>query len=357
MLEPCYESPHYVNAASAVNFEQIPAGVGNTTTSTLISSPQTVQHVSGPCIDINPVPMTALSPAQYQQQHHATVEEKRMQLLLQSSYNYSPPVTSTAIVPDGTQYHIHPPYNVPAPTAAQFVNMNMNVTHAGVLGSSHTHFPAGGVEVTPSEPANLLSFSAAERANAQPEDHHQLQQGVNGTSSSGNSVHVGKVPDMQMATAYRIGRYTPAERKVRLDRYREKRKQRNYAKRVKYDCRKMIADKRHRVQGRFVKREEEIALKEAKLKVKQNKTKPGEVETRTQNVECHVVYGSQEQEDTLVRTPCIDAQREDIDVQSHHGFLQDPEFSNSQDDAVERLDTPERAFDSPIRSVAALSAV
>lgn len=68
------------------------------------------------------------------------------------------------------------------------------------------------------------------------------------------------VPEVQMASAYRIGRYTPAERRIRLDRYREKRAQRNYNRRVKYDCRKMIADKRKRVQGRFVKREEEDAL-------------------------------------------------------------------------------------------------
>lgn len=67
-------------------------------------------------------------------------------------------------------------------------------------------------------------------------------------------------PNTQMETAYRIGRYTPAERRVRLERYREKRATRNYNRRVKYDCRKMIADKRIRVQGRFVKRDEEVAL-------------------------------------------------------------------------------------------------
>lgn len=72
--------------------------------------------------------------------------------------------------------------------------------------------------------------------------------------------HIPFVPDAQMASAYRIGRYTPAERRIRLERYREKRLQRNYNRRVKYDCRKMIADKRRRVQGRFVKREEEVAL-------------------------------------------------------------------------------------------------
>lgn len=63
-----------------------------------------------------------------------------------------------------------------------------------------------------------------------------------------------------MESAFRIGRYTPAERRMRLERYREKRAARNYNRRVKYDCRKMIADKRVRVQGRFVKREEEAAL-------------------------------------------------------------------------------------------------
>lgn len=68
------------------------------------------------------------------------------------------------------------------------------------------------------------------------------------------------VPELQMASAYRIGRYTPAERRIRIARYREKRAQRNYNRRVKYDCRKTIADKRVRVQGRFVKRAEEQAI-------------------------------------------------------------------------------------------------
>lgn len=75
-----------------------------------------------------------------------------------------------------------------------------------------------------------------------------------------------------MASAYRIGRYTPAERRIRLERYREKRAQRNYNRRVKYDCRKTIADKRRRVQGRFVKREEELALAVAEESAATNTT-------------------------------------------------------------------------------------
>lgn len=78
--------------------------------------------------------------------------------------------------------------------------------------------------------------------------------------ANGMLPHIPIVPEAQMASAYRIGRYTPAERRIRLERYREKRAQRNYKRRVKYGCRKKIADKRRRVQGRFVKREEEQAL-------------------------------------------------------------------------------------------------
>lgn len=80
-----------------------------------------------------------------------------------------------------------------------------------------------------------------------------------------------------MATAYRIGRYTPAERRMRLERYREKRAQRNYSRRVKYDCRKMIADKRRRVQGRFVRREEEMLLASQQKGVSHGKRLPESV--------------------------------------------------------------------------------
>ncbi|KAJ7947732.1 zinc finger protein CONSTANS-like [Quillaja saponaria] len=50
--------------------------------------------------------------------------------------------------------------------------------------------------------------------------------------------------------------YTPEEKKERIERYRTKRNQRNFNKKIKYVCRKTLADSRPRIRGRFAKNEE-----------------------------------------------------------------------------------------------------
>eukprot|EP00245_Coleochaete_scutata_P011589 TRINITY_DN431_c0_g2_i1.p1 TRINITY_DN431_c0_g2~~TRINITY_DN431_c0_g2_i1.p1 ORF type:complete len:517 (-),score=86.53 TRINITY_DN431_c0_g2_i1:1057-2376(-) len=56
--------------------------------------------------------------------------------------------------------------------------------------------------------------------------------------------------------SFKIGRYTMEERKSRIHRYREKRNERNFNKKIKYACRKTLADSRPRVRGRFARNDE-----------------------------------------------------------------------------------------------------
>ena len=67
----------------------------------------------------------------------------------------------------------------------------------------------------------------------------------------------GSVPAAALACLDRTGRvgvYTASQRKARIDKFHERRKARIWRKRIKYDCRKKLADGRPRIRGRFVKR-------------------------------------------------------------------------------------------------------
>lgn len=55
------------------------------------------------------------------------------------------------------------------------------------------------------------------------------------------------------STEKKIGSYSPAARKLRLQKFHEKRKNRTWKKSIKYDCRKKLADDRPRIKGRFVR--------------------------------------------------------------------------------------------------------
>lgn len=59
----------------------------------------------------------------------------------------------------------------------------------------------------------------------------------------------------------RIGIYTPAERAAIISRFLDKRTRRVWNKKIRYNCRKSLADRRMRVKGRFVKRSTEQQAK------------------------------------------------------------------------------------------------
>ena len=58
----------------------------------------------------------------------------------------------------------------------------------------------------------------------------------------------------------RVGSLTISERKNKVQKYLEKRKRRIWKKKVSYDCRKKVADKRLRIKGRFVTKEQACAI-------------------------------------------------------------------------------------------------
>lgn len=60
----------------------------------------------------------------------------------------------------------------------------------------------------------------------------------------------------QSSTAQDFCQYTKEEKEKRIDRYRQKRNERNFNKKIKYACRKTLADSRPRIKGRFARSEE-----------------------------------------------------------------------------------------------------
>ncbi|XP_027927306.1 zinc finger protein CONSTANS-like [Vigna unguiculata] len=82
-------------------------------------------------------------------------------------------------------------------------------------------------------------------------------QGINGTQHN----HLSDSPlssesSMIIEGMNRACRYSPEEKKVRIERYRSKRNQRNFNKKIKYACRKTLADSRPRIRGRFARNDE-----------------------------------------------------------------------------------------------------
>jgi len=59
-----------------------------------------------------------------------------------------------------------------------------------------------------------------------------------------------------------VGAYSPESRKIRIERFLAKRHHRVWVKKVKYDVRKNFADSRLRVKGRFVKKADEMLMRD-----------------------------------------------------------------------------------------------
>ena len=81
-----------------------------------------------------------------------------------------------------------------------------------------------------------------------------------GSNNNGFFSHLWMDPD-DRPDEY-VGAYSPEARKARISRFLQKRKHRVWTKKVKYDVRKNFADSRLRVKGRFVKKEDEMLMRD-----------------------------------------------------------------------------------------------
>ncbi|KAL6907672.1 hypothetical protein ACP4OV_002711 [Aristida adscensionis] len=78
---------------------------------------------------------------------------------------------------------------------------------------------------------------------------------VNGCDGSPQTLPSTEASGLEDST-FKVNRLSPEERKEKIHRYIKKRNERNFSKKIKYACRKTLADSRPRVRGRFAKNDE-----------------------------------------------------------------------------------------------------
>ncbi|KAK2424884.1 CCT motif family protein [Trifolium repens] len=114
-------------------------------------------------------------------------------------------------------------------------------------GTHHHPFSAFFAELLESEDTpvrKVCSTGDLQRINGMQHNHHHVDSPLSSESS------------MIIEGMSRVCPYSPEEKKVRIERYRTKRNQRNFNKKIKYVCRKTLADRRPRIRGRFARNDE-----------------------------------------------------------------------------------------------------
>ncbi|KAH1037047.1 hypothetical protein GLYMA_20G200400v4 [Glycine max] len=81
----------------------------------------------------------------------------------------------------------------------------------------------------------------------------ESQQLVPGAGGSGTlTPEISNLED----SSFKVGKLSVEQRKEKINRYMKKRNERNFSKKIKYACRKTLADSRPRVRGRFAKNDD-----------------------------------------------------------------------------------------------------
>ncbi|KAL7581266.1 hypothetical protein ACA910_006037 [Epithemia clementina (nom. ined.)] len=132
----------------------------------------------------------------------------------------------------------------------------------------------------------------------------------------------------------RIGIYTPAERAAIIARFNKKRQRRVWNKKIRYNCRKSLADRRLRVKGRFVKRSEQEQLaKEIQARVEQEVLVSSETKDNNNTNTINAV---------TVSTNCNNTKAQP----NNHDNCKEREATNAcgEDEEMPDVDDPEAGF-------------
>eukprot|EP01040_Poterioochromonas_malhamensis_P008295 gene8295-8972_t len=146
---------------------------------------------------------------------------------------------------------------LPTTTISTFGMNNLSMSNANLHNA--TGFPSSSSVATPAMVNNISLKTKNEPGNVSPSSDLRRTLGFTGSLSTPSSLP-GQKPIV--TTSGFIGAYTPDQRKLRIERFLEKRTRRVWTRKVKYDVRKNFADSRLRIKGRFVKKEDEDMMRE-----------------------------------------------------------------------------------------------
>ncbi|XP_074574861.1 uncharacterized protein LOC141831405 [Curcuma longa] len=131
--------------------------------------------------------------------------------------------------------------------------------NATLYGGANTQGLFGGVTPAVGATTRLLADASERGAPTRSFGHEALQQRLFGSGDLqviGGCSQQHPVASSSDDPTYKVGRLSVEERKEKIHRYMKKRNERNFSKKIKYACRKTLADSRPRVRGRFAKNDE-----------------------------------------------------------------------------------------------------
>ncbi|KAL6630594.1 hypothetical protein ACP70R_008981 [Stipagrostis hirtigluma subsp. patula] len=136
---------------------------------------------------------------------------------------------------------------------------------SGMDGSRPDAMLANGAEFLPPSSYKMLLGHYSQQppllVDGAPRPTQQQQLSFRRVLSTGDLVG----EDGQSSRVVPPARYSAEERRERIEKYRSKRNQRNFQKKITYACRKTLADSRPRVKGRFARNDNDAGGDYAEL--------------------------------------------------------------------------------------------